>query len=301
MRFSWKFSLFAIALPLLSFSNPDIAASQPPMEKTLLWQISGPGLSRPSYLYGTVHLACKDQTFLSENLRKSFGSVSQLYLELDHDDPTLTAQTFQSLPMRNGQNLRTLLTQKDYAQADQFFQKNLKIPLDRVNRVKPLFLTTMIAPLFMGCQPTSWEKTFADMASSRKIEILGLETVQQQMAAIDAIPLKEQASALMDIVRDPFKARQETNALFTAYKNQDIAKLYQITAQSPGMTPRYITLLLSDRNQRWIPKILKAAKAKPTFFGVGAAHLAGDRGVISLLRKAGYTVKPLPANSAKKP
>ena len=50
-------------------------------------------------------------------------------------------------------------------------------------------------------------------------------------------------------------------------------------------------MLLKNRNTNWIPKIEKAAKEKPTFFGVGAAHLGGDDGVIKLLRKKGYTVE----------
>ncbi len=48
--------------------------------------------------------------------------------------------------------------------------------------------------------------------------------------------------------------------------------------------------LLNNRNKNWIPIIIKTAKEMPTFFGVGAAHLAGDEGVIKLLRKAGYKV-----------
>jgi uncharacterized protein YbaP (TraB family) len=49
-------------------------------------------------------------------------------------------------------------------------------------------------------------------------------------------------------------------------------------------------LLLSERNKKWIHKIESFAKDKPTFFGVGAGHLAGENGVITLLRKKGYRV-----------
>jgi len=52
--------------------------------------------------------------------------------------------------------------------------------------------------------------------------------------------------------------------------------------------------ILDKRNQNWIPIIEKAAHDKSTFFAFGAAHLAGEKGVVSLLRAKGYTVKPLP-------
>lgn len=299
MKSSIQALFYAIALLIASLGLTQSAESKPPTEKTLLWEISGPGIAQPSYLYGTIHVACPQEVFLSENLSKSFSKVQQLYLEVDLDDPTLTSQTLQSIPMKNGGNLRTLLNPKDYAKADQFFQQNLKLPLDRVSRVKPLFLTSMIYPAFLGCQPTSWEKTFMGMAVSRRMDVHGLETVQEQMTVLDAIPLKSQTTSLMKVVNDPFAARREVNALSATYKAQDVAKIYQLVVQSPDITPQYAALLLDSRNQRWIPKIIKAAKAKPTFFGVGAAHLGGDRGVISLLRQAGYTVKPIPPYSPK--
>jgi hypothetical protein len=297
MKFSIQTFLYSVALLIASLGFTQGAESKPPTEKSLLWEITGPGLAQPSYLYGTIHIACPYDVMLSENLSKSFSKVQQLYLEVDIDDPSLTSQMRQAVPMKNGGSLRTLLSPKDYAKADQFFQQNLKLPLDRVNRVKPLFLSGMIYPAFLGCQPTSWEKTLAGMAASRRMNILGLETVQEQMSALDGIPLKDQAASLMSVVNDPFAVRQELNALSATYKSQDVAKLYQVFLTAPDMTPRYAALLLDNRNQRWIPRLLKAATAKPTFFAVGAAHLGGNRGVISLLRQAGYTVKPIPPYS----
>ena len=57
------------------------------------------------------------------------------------------------------------------------------------------------------------------------------------------------------------------------------------------MTSKYSDLMLKNRNQNWISRIEKIAKGKSTFFGVGAAHLGGQQGVIALLRKAGFTVE----------
>jgi uncharacterized protein YbaP (TraB family) len=55
----------------------------------------------------------------------------------------------------------------------------------------------------------------------------------------------------------------------------------------------YTDILLSDRNHNWIPVIGEEAKKRPTFFAFGAGHLGGENGVINLLRKAGFTVKPI--------
>lgn len=51
--------------------------------------------------------------------------------------------------------------------------------------------------------------------------------------------------------------------------------------------------MLGERNKRWIAVMEQQAKAKPTFFAVGAGHLAGSDGVIARLRQAGYKVEPI--------
>jgi uncharacterized protein YbaP (TraB family) len=64
--------------------------------------------------------------------------------------------------------------------------------------------------------------------------------------------------------------------------------------QSDAGMSEYMDLMLYDRNRRWVkqmPDIMRPAGN--TLFAVGAGHLPGDQGVISLLKKAGFTVKPL--------
>src|SRR6476620_5114936 len=62
--------------------KPVAAAS----ENTLLWRISGNGLPRPSYIFGTMHLLCKDDAKLSDSLQKAIEKTDQVYFEIDLDD-----------------------------------------------------------------------------------------------------------------------------------------------------------------------------------------------------------------------
>jgi len=95
------------------------------------------------------------------------------------------------------------------------------------------------------------------------------------------------------MVNQPDEAKKELMDLITAYKAQDLPALMKLMRDSKfdGESSKIEEELLEKRNTNWIPLIEKAAQSKATFFAFGAGHLAGDKGVITLLRQKGYTVK----------
>ncbi len=80
--------------------------------------------------------------------------------------------------------------------------------------------------------------------------------------------------------------------MFQLYKEKDIEALYKQTESEEDFS-EYEGVLINNRNTDWVSTIISEAYQKPTFFAFGAAHLAGENGVINLLRKKGYTVKPV--------
>ena len=92
---------------------------------------------------------------------------------------------------------------------------------------------------------------------------------------------------------DPQKAIGDLRKLIDVYKTQDVEKLFEITASQLDVEKGFHTRLLDDRNIAWIPKLETAFKEKPTFVAVGAGHLGGKKGVLSLLREKGYKVSPV--------
>jgi uncharacterized protein len=82
------------------------------------------------------------------------------------------------------------------------------------------------------------------------------------------------------------------NQMVEIYKKQDLKQLAEVSGKDEDFDD-YEEVMLKNRNQNWIPVIAKAMKQKPGFFAVGAAHLAGEHGVISLLRQKGYKVSPV--------
>lgn len=262
-------------------------------KKALLWEISGKGLSKPSYLFGTIHLLCEDDLKITDNLKAALGKTQQLYLELDMDDPGMMQQMMQQMNMTDGTTLKSLLSEQDYTTVSKFFQQKTGFPLEMLASAKPFFVMSLALPSTMRCPVASWESSLVKLAKEQSMETLGLETLQEQMAVIDKIPYKDQAVMLMETLRDTVQAQKDNQKLIGLYKSQDIDAMQSEIATASPTTAKYEDVLLQERNRRWTPQIAKIAAEKPTFFAVGAGHLGGKNGVLQLLRKAGYQLKPI--------
>ena len=265
--------------------------AQAPKEKALLWQISGNGVSQPSYLYGTIHLMCPDQIKVDSVLKQSFSACKQLYLEINTSDPEMMSKTMQHMMMDSEQSLENLVSQKDYDSMSHIFMDKASVPMVLMAKAKPMLLMSAVFPSLLGCAPEGWETRFEEMAKDKKMPIKGLETIEYQLSVFDTIPYNVQASMLKDFLYNLDSTKKSFDEMLDIYLKKDINALYEVTVKEPDFG-NYEALMLNNRNNNWIPIIAAAAKDMPTFFAVGAAHLGGEKGVISLLRKNGFIVIP---------
>jgi len=270
-----------------------ITDAQTPLAKTLLWQITGPGIASPSYLYGTIHLMCKDDIIVSTELRAKFYSTQQLYLELDMDDPSVLVKTMAHMNMKNDTTLNQLLPKPTYDSVSIAFQKITNIPLQMMQSMKPELISTAIYPSLLGCDGSeAWEQRFMQMAKANNMEIKGLEQIEDQLKIFDEIPYKTQAEELKETVLNIDSVKTSFTQMLDVYKHKDLDSLSKMMNDENDLSA-FNDLLLVNRNKKWISEIIEQAKLKPTFFAVGAGHLGNTNGVINLLRKNGYTITPV--------
>ncbi|GAB2536146.1 TraB/GumN family protein [Spirosoma aerophilum] len=265
-------------------------------DKALLYELTGPGIAKPSYLYGTFHLICPADLQITDVMKKAIGDAQQVYLELDMDDPAMMGSMQKAMLLPGGQTVKDLLKPEDYTVLDTYLKQKMNMGLAQLGMLKPIGLMSMMYMTMLPCQPASYDMTFAQMAAAEKKEVLGLESLEAELAALDKIPLTEQLKGLVDMAKNPDEAQKEFNDLIAVYKSHDIGKLMRTMNTSKfsgGDFTQFEESLLGERNANWIPVIEKAAKEKPTFFAFGAGHLGNEKGVINLLRKKGYTVKPM--------
>lgn len=268
-----------------------VSWSQVPAENSLLWEISGRGLAKPSYLFGTIHLICPTDFSLSDSLKSTLSRTRQVALEMDMDDPGMMAGMMKTMNMTAGNELKKLVTAQEYERLSRFYRDSVHVGLAMFERAKPFVLMGPLFNTLLDCQPQSYEMALIELAGKQKSEVIGIETLEEQMAIFDTIPYTDQMKMLLNLVDSLPAARREFKNLVELYKAQNINELYQMTMKSEFGMEGNEEVMLFSRNQKWIPRIRRIASAKPTFFAVGAAHLGGEKGVIALLRKEGFRVR----------
>jgi len=285
-KFTLKNVLTTIMLVMFVFQ----AFAYEKEEKSLLWKISGNGLKESSYLFGTIHMICKDQFYMDERIEKALASSKVLAMELNMADPNLMAE-MQQLSVNPGfANIKGEFSAEQAAALDKFLTDSYGAGLDQLGVLKPMVLSSMVLIKMLPCtEQISYEMFFTEKAKSQEIPVKGLETVAFQMGIFDEIPKKLQIDELGKMVTDP-EGMEEFDKLVGAYLEQDIDKLFGLIAENE-MFQDYGDLLLENRNKNWIPKIEEMVKTQSTFIAVGSGHLGSETGVIQLLRDAGYTVE----------
>lgn len=283
---------FLIALAAMFAVAASYAQKSADTENSLLWEISGKGLTSPSYLYGTIHVICKEDFQFSSTLKEKFTNAKNVYLEIDMDDPGMMMK-MASLMIMKDKSLKDLMSPEDYKFLSAYVQDSLRMPMMMFNKMKPITLISLLSTKTLPCSSSeSYEQTMIGMAKAQKKDIKGLERVEDQMAVFDKIPDSVEVQMVLDMIRKMPEQKTQFAKMVEAYKKQDLKGLSEEISESPDMKG-YEEILLGNRNRNWIPVMESAMKEGNTLFAVGAGHLPGKDGVIELLRKAGYTVKPV--------
>jgi len=126
--------------------------------------------------------------------------------------------------------------------------------------------------------------------------LFGLETLAEQTAAFEDIPLEDQTGLLREVVCHYEQLQQDTEELVAAYAHNDLRELYRLAHRyASPVKDRLLDSLLIERNRRMVERLQKHLRDGRTFVAIGALHLPGPQGVLSLLVAGGYRVRPLDA------
>lgn len=278
--------LSLLAITFLSIT----AINAQKLENSTLWKIEGNGLDKASYLFGTIHITC-DAT-LENDVKKALDETTQLVLEIDMDDPEMQVKMMKGMYMKEGKTLENLVSEEDFQIIDSLFVNNMGMSIKMMQNVKPFFLMSMLYPKFLDCPMQSFEAELMKDATEQNEEIFGLETIEEQIQVFEDIPYEDQVKDLVRTAKDNLAYDKANFAkLMSIYKDENISGMLDLmNDDNYSSVSDYQDILLDNRNKNWIPKIKEFAESQATFFGVGAGHLAGENGVINLLREAGFTV-----------
>ncbi|MFZ1857218.1 MAG: TraB/GumN family protein [Chitinophagaceae bacterium] len=265
---------------------------------TLLWKISGNGLDKPSYLFGTIHLICAEDAILSDNMKKAISDCDEVYFEVDMDNLFEMIGAINKMKMIGDTTLKDLLSDPDYQKVKSYFEKKgSMLPFSMLETYKPMLAASTLEEGSMPCDNTAMmEQVIMKEAKSYNKKVKGLETMSYQAGVLDSIPYKLQAEQLVEYIDKANSGESddtEMNEMFKAYKEQDLKKLEDLLIATDAGIAGFTDILLYHRNQNWVEKLKSLLPKKSLLIAVGAGHLPGEKGVINLLRKEGYKLTPV--------
>ncbi len=263
-------------------------------KNSLLWEISGNGLQQSSYLYGTMHVSKRIAFRLDDVFYEALDRSEMVALESDPDTWLEKIDDYGS--MGTGFNTNGFYTYP-------FVLKNpkkeeiasyLSFEDRRVNNI--LYRTNEYSQNFE-------EETYLDMfiyQAGKKFEkpVIALEDLEESAALVGRASLNAMKQKPDEWLQKKMQQQDPMSLLQDAYRNRNIDLLDSI--DKAMYTEHYLKNMLYIRNRNMAKRLDSIMQGSKVFTGIGAAHLPGKDGVISMLKKMGYTVRPLTSRATAK-
>jgi uncharacterized protein YbaP (TraB family) len=286
------------------------AAARTENANAIFWRVEKAGTA-PSHLFGTVHLTDERVHRLSPAVQAALTGARRLVLELDDLSPDAMAQQIAKSPQlaglmmfTDGRRLDQLLGGTDFATLSQALSRS-GVPSQAVGVFRPWMVTLMLA--ISECEQhrmksglLSLDARLAKETEKRGLKALGLETVASQLTAMAAVPEPDQVEVLKSTVRYYHRVDDFIETMVQLYQRRELGALWPLQlalAEKVGVARQafdsYERALLTTRNLGMRDAAVPHLAEGRAFIAVGALHLPGKNGLVSLLRGAGYVVTAL--------
>lgn len=262
----------------------------------ILWTVQG--RHNTVYLLGSVHVLRAQDAELPRAALDAYDDAERLVMELDMDallaDPMQTVAATQRLALLpGGQSLRDVLG-ADYPPA-QARALSLGLDLDVLDRFQPWFVATALLQAELarrGFSPDlGVDETLARRAMADHKPITGLETVEEQLGILAALPMGEQRRFLRMTIEEMDDFDREVGPMLDAWRAGDAQRLARVLSEGFDQFPELYRPLTEDRNRRWAGEIAAFLDDDEDYLVVvGALHLVGRNSVVELLQRRGYRV-----------
>lgn len=310
LPFTTWFVLVALLMsPLLSQAQHSKRA-----DYQLLWRIEGPGISAPSYLFGTMHLTERRVFEFSDSVLLAFRNADAFAMEVDMDS-AMTFMLSPGGPLQDTTNyMRRLLTAPEYRFVDSLVKKKSGFPIEQLTMKRLWFIEKLLQEEDAVISKTAGtgakaENIFLDGWLHQKATFMGkpvhsLERLNNQLAFMSADVSELQKDIFLEEIgyngtatdrpgeKELFNARVKfLDSLVNLYYAGNPEQIQQLVGKADVSDE----LSLNKRNVEMADNLASLMRTKSLFAAVGAAHLAGDKGMITLLRAKGFSVNPVKA------
>jgi uncharacterized protein len=275
-----------------------------PNTEAVLWKVEKPGVP-PSYLFGTMHLSDPRISELAAAVTDAIAHSKSVALEVaDLSDKAVAAamtKTATLIVYTDGKSLKAALTDDEYKQVEQTVTKS-GMPGELAAMMKPWLVSMLLATSDCERKQLAAGKAVLDLrvaaeAQKNGITVTGLETIEDQLGALAAVPDDQQIAMLKVGLKYIDRADDMMETMVQMYLKRQIgaAMPFQLalaaqSGTSPSVFDGFKKTLLIDRNAKMRDAAIPLLDKGNAFVAVGALHLPGPTGLVALLREKGYTV-----------
>src|SRR5258705_7461538 len=263
--------------------------------RSFLWKVQSS--SNVMYLAGSVHALTADAYPLNPVYQRAFDASGALVEEIDLAEADPLAGGLGLLAKGMYQDGRTFnsAVSRDTAALVERKLKNTPLALDLIQPMKPWMVMLMLEALgaqAAGLDPQlGLDKHFSDLANSKGLEVIGLETAASQIDRFDKMPERMQEQMLRSELAEMETEQTSLRTLLTAWQTGDAPAIEKLLLGSFSDNPAAYNSLITERNRNWMPQLEACLRrSAPCFVVVGAAHIVGPQGLLAMLQQKGYRV-----------
>jgi uncharacterized protein YbaP (TraB family) len=257
------------------------------------WSVKG--RHNTVYLLGSVHMLKPADSALPAEALHAYADSKLLVMELDLNDISadqLLVASQQRATLPPGQTLAGVLGPQLYSRFASQMQGDGVQP-ELLDHSQPWFAALMLEQMELaksGFEPAAGiDEQFAQLAHADHKPVIGLETIDEQLAIFANLPLDQQRQYLSSTLDDSGTDASDTQAIVLAWQHGDLARLEQLLREGSSDSPELYRMLTTERNRKWLPKIIGLLNDDDNCLViVGAMHLIGHDGVVELLQRQGY-------------
>ena len=296
MKLIRRFASFLLVPALLGGTSALAQTAAPlPDAEPAMWVVKDQDTT--IYLFGTFHALDGKRDWFNDEVRDAFDASQEVVLEIIMpDDPAemRPALMRHSLTAAGTPTLSSKLSPEGRARLVAVLAKN-KMPPAALDRFRPFFASVTLASLQFGSMGMGAEQG-AEAVIRRAMkggtkQLGAVETVDEQFALLNALPEAEQLRILESSLKEDGSMAKEITSMLDAWHRGDAKAVAKAIQQSDKESPSLYKLMFTDRNARWAKWVdRRLDKPGTVFMAVGAGHLAGDRSLVTLLKKDGHRV-----------
>ncbi len=256
--------------------------------QSLLWKISRGDIEAASYLYGTIHIKDKRVFEFSDSVLLAFEKCDAFAIEVDLSPENL-ALLSQKMILPDDLTLKDLFAEEEYQLVKAVVEDIIGVDILLFNKLKPIAILSLVMNFqFANDVDMSVDEYFYRKAVAEDKEVIGIETIEEQLEILETIP----NDYIIEYFKNIDHAKEDMEIIIKLYQSAELEKMLEMMQKDKSMVMMKKNLL-TDRNRKMSERIQTMIGEQPTFIAIGAGHLPGKEGIINILTKAGYKIEPV--------